>query len=364
MWWAEIAWADDCAAEAERLAAAAQQEAWQRASAPAQRAVADQWAALAAKLEPCATNPDPAARWACAATVDALVTSIDALAQVTVPAATRSVTTSCGPTTRVNAELSMPVGQDERRAARSLAQRLRGATSPHVGALRWAGNTAANLADAHGVLMMEHEVTQAQWRAVTGRDATAGSRRSYGTEAGPCAAVRGVSLVGDTYPAVCVSWRDAAAFANTVSDREGRSACYGADGAEVSGCTGYRLPTEAEWQNANDRPPGDCKRGNFVDRSASRLNLQGYACDDGVVALAAVKSYAPTDAGIYDLQGNVREWTGTSMADASRAPGAATTRYPHLVVGESFMNQKAGTAQLPDQDQEIDLGFRLVRAAP
>ena len=52
-------------------------------------------------------------------------------------------------------------------------------------------------------------------------------------------------------PAVNVSWLDAVKFCNLLSEANGLSECYTIDGESVS-CdfseTGFRLPTDAEWQ--------------------------------------------------------------------------------------------------------------------
>ena len=54
-------------------------------------------------------------------------------------------------------------------------------------------------------------------------------------------------------PAVNVSWLDAVKFCNLLSKANGLSECYAFDGESVS-CdfsgTGFRLPTDAEWQYA------------------------------------------------------------------------------------------------------------------
>ena len=75
-----------------------------------------------------------------------------------------------------------------------------------------------------------HEVTQGQYRAVTGEDPS----HFKGS---------------DDLPVESVSWDDAITFCNKLSELEGLKPCY-QSGAAQSGGNGYRLPTEAEWEYA------------------------------------------------------------------------------------------------------------------
>ena len=82
------------------------------------------------------------------------------------------------------------------------------------------------------------EVTQRQWRKVT-------KSKPFDCKVG----------CGKTLPAQGMTWADAARFMNALSEREGRTTCYAIDGDKVvmsraQSCTGYRMPTEAEWEHA------------------------------------------------------------------------------------------------------------------
>lgn len=104
---------------------------------------------------------------------------------------------------------------------------------------------------------------------------------------------------GDDEPAVCVSWLDAHAYARWLSKETGAT---------------YRLPTETEWLHAAQGiGRGDaCKLGNVADASmGSRLIAftSRYKCSDGFPHTAPVGRYHPSQLGIYDLAGNVGEWT-------------------------------------------------------
>lgn len=125
------------------------------------------------------------------------------------------------------------------------------------------------------------------------------------------------------HPVVNVSWEDATAFCSWLSRKEGRE---------------YRLPTDHEWSCAvgigavedlaraplaksmehedmfpwGSQWPPPRGAGNFADSSALKAHpswrtLEGY--DDGFPDTAPVGSFTPNRLGIYDLAGNVWEWT-------------------------------------------------------
>ncbi|MCW5548873.1 MAG: SUMF1/EgtB/PvdO family nonheme iron enzyme [Opitutaceae bacterium] len=133
---------------------------------------------------------------------------------------------------------------------------------------------------------------------------------------------------GATHPAVNVSWEDAQAFCQWLTQEDRRAGRLGPDQS-------YRLPTDAEWSVAVGLPnePGstpadkDMKvknhypwgtqwppprgAGNYADETAKRRNpawtiIQGY--DDGHAGTAPVGSFTANAHGLYDLGGNVLEW--------------------------------------------------------
>jgi len=163
-------------------------------------------------------------------------------------------------------------------------------------------------------LMGATEVTQALYEAVMGANPSTQESDIPG------------ELVAPDLPVQNVNWFDAVAFANSLSEIEGLEPAYTLSGREVTwdvNASGYRLPTEAEWEyaaraggdavfGAVASPTGVCDFANVADRAAGRENikLSTFGCQDGYPALAPVGSY-PDNAnafGLMDTTGNVAEW--------------------------------------------------------
>ena len=121
------------------------------------------------------------------------------------------------------------------------------------------------------------------------------------------------------YPVVGVSWEQANAFANWRTDYLRRS--LGKEGIYVEP---YRLPTEAEWEYAaragnsesaypwEEMLPMD-ERGCFY---ANFKPMEGDFVRDGHVITSQVGTFKPNDFGLYDMAGNVSEWTSTAYTES------------------------------------------------
>jgi formylglycine-generating enzyme required for sulfatase activity len=193
----------------------------------------------------------------------------------------------------------------------------------------------------------------------------------------------------DRQPVVNVSWQDAAEYCNWLSAKDGLEPAYRSEGGRlvpvVPATSGYRLPTEAEWEwaargsalrkypwgDALPVPPG---AGNFADARAQPLVAQFLAdYDDGYAATAPVGSFAANPQGFFDLGGNVAEWThdlytvqpatGAVAVDPA-AGGPGTLR---VIRGSSWRHSAVTELRLAYRDygdgKRNDLGFRIARYA-
>jgi formylglycine-generating enzyme required for sulfatase activity len=194
-------------------------------------------------------------------------------------------------------------------------------------------------------------------------------------------------------PVVRVSWQDAAAFCNWLSERDKLPAAYVQRGNRFElvepATTGYRLPTEAEWEFAarfdgsravrkypwgNDLPV-PAKAGNWGDASAIYLTpvtISGY--DDGHRVAAPVGSYASNALGLHDMGGNVLEWTTDRYSIYVVGPDYQSTDPAGPRSGDNYVIRGAGwlTGKVPElrlaaresgSAARPDVGFRIARYA-
>lgn len=126
----------------------------------------------------------------------------------------------------------------------------------------------------------------------------------------------------DHYPVVGVNWKQAKAFC--VWRTEYLNAHLSAQKGEVS-LAEFRLPTEAEWEWAarggyalNPYPWGGPytrnEKGCFL---ANFKPIRGNYIADGDLRTSIVAHYPSNDWGLYDMAGNVAEWTNSAFDPSS-----------------------------------------------
>jgi len=129
-------------------------------------------------------------------------------------------------------------------------------------------------------------------------------------------------------PVLAVSPEDAMHYCNWLSKKAGLPCAYNVttgelldeDGnptTDVTQVRGLRLPTEAEWEYAAREGGRKVRFGNGQDIArSSGINFQGDVGDYDYLELGeyrmgttAVGSFPPNSLGLYDMSGNVWEWT-------------------------------------------------------
>ncbi len=189
--------------------------------------------------------------------------------------------------------------------------------------------------------------------------------------AGGCDKIIHEDPKGDNYPVVNVSWRQANQYVAWVSGQSNFR---------------YRLPSETEWEFAA-RAGSDrsrffgfaerevCIQGNLYDqtaRDALGYEWENLACSDGYVDAAPVGSFKPNSFGVYDMLGNVWEWTQDCASASTRG---VRTDYEAVESedcsqrsfrGSSWLSSLPNYIRFSDRykfigSKDSDLGFRVAR---
>ncbi len=270
------------------------------------------------------------------------------------------------------------------------------------------------------LLVSRTEFTQGHWKAVMNNVLPPGP--TGGT---------------DTLPVAMVTWWSAIEAANALSVQQGLRECYelaeeldcedlagnsapvdlaraiargelqcleatlleiGADSGDVQDCEGWRLPTEAEWEfvargrltsaiHDENGGPAELSGATEVlecpDAVQPTLDVIAWWCGNSSGKYQAVAGQKPNPNGLYDVLGNVWEWTWDGF-EAARPAGTdprvdlATTYVDsdgECVGCRSVRGGSAGNtsprwlrfaSRYPRKanEQNAQTGFRLVRTAP
>lgn len=201
--------------------------------------------------------------------------------------------------------------------------------------------------------MMKSELTQGVYQQIMGNNS------SYHS--------------GSNRPVENVSWYDAVEFANALSVQQGLVECYNISGNSVNwsnpDCTGWRLPTEAEWEYAarggeSYKYPGSNTVGDVAWYSS---NSSGQTQD---VCLKQENGY-----GLCDMSGNVWEWVWDWYN--SEYYSSSPTVDPQGPTSGSYRVRRGGSwsrsaryVRVSNRSYDgpssalVNLGFRLCRLSP
>jgi formylglycine-generating enzyme required for sulfatase activity len=150
---------------------------------------------------------------------------------------------------------------------------------------------------------------------------------------------------GDDHPVVCVTWPQAAAYAQWLAKQTGKR---------------YRLPSPNEFDAVASRAGrGDCATANLADAAYNKQfeSRDGAACDDGFAATAPVERFAAIE-GIYDIDGNVREWVA-ACGNGTPAAAAGSCR-DFMVKGRGWLSSAAKEAATASDNYSADVGLNTV----
>ena len=132
---------------------------------------------------------------------------------------------------------------------------------------------------------------------------------------------------GPKNPVEQITWPQAALFCNARSRAEGLEPCYSEESGECNfQASGYRLPTEAEWEYA-------CRAGSsseyFFGSDPRRLSDCAWYKENSAKKSHPAGQKQPNPWGLHDMPGNVAEWCNdvygkgyyqNSPADNPRGP--------------------------------------------
>jgi len=211
-------------------------------------------------------------------------------------------------------------------------------------------------------LMDRHEVTQAEYEKHGQIEAFPNPSHFQGAD----------------LPVEQVTWPQAARYCNARSRFERLQPCYNENtGACDFEATGYRLPTEAEWEYA-------CRAGTDSDYSfgseARRLGDFAWFADNSAKKTHPVGRKKPNPWGLFDIHGNVAEWCqdvydlGYYKASTAKNPRGPDDGKEYVLRGGSWKSSADALRSFyrigenpgfSDACLARDaIGFRCVRKAP
>jgi len=213
--------------------------------------------------------------------------------------------------------------------------------------------------------MSKHQVTQKEWKNVMGTTVQQEQKNSKKS---------GIYGAGDNFPMFYVSWYKAIEYCNKRSLKEGLTPAYTITEKDVKmnrNASGYRLPTEAEWEYAcrattttpfNTGKNITSDQANYDGRTPYDKNAKGIY--KGTTTI--VGTYAPNKFELFDMHGNVWEWCWDWYGEVTRTPMGPATGVQRVARGGSWKDKgqnlrSAYRNKFNPEEMSSDIGFRVIR---
>ena len=236
-----------------------------------------------------------------------------------------------------------------------------------------------------GFYMSKYQVTWRQWKDIifwADSNGYANLNSRYHSVTYASTPIPPHPNVSDDHPVNYHTWFDVVAWCNAASEKAGLEPVYYLDGEVYRGSfhsspfpftsypvrssiyidytkQGYRLPTEEEWEKAARGGKTSKIYGwlEFVPTGIENLNNTNNFT-------VPVGSYNPNPYGLYDMLGNVRDWTNDIGGEYGRpvVRGSDYSTYPLGVAHRQLYRADATWVRMSDMRSHLHsvLGFRLV----
>ena len=189
----------------------------------------------------------------------------------------------------------------------------------------------------------------------------------------------GAAPTGSNLPVTMISWRDAVVWCNAASEKDGLTPVYKYNGAVLKeadtakdgdgkaenaiinpSATGYRLPTEAEWEfAARGGDPASEAWVNLYNVSNTEPDSVAWYTGNSEGKMHDVMTKAANGFEVYDIYGNAWEWCYNSWASSNQRRAMRGGSYRKAANGVTAVSRDYA----PVSRAYDDVGFRVVKFA-